>query len=217
MPTAMPTTVVADHLDDLPLRPRRTFRAAWFGQIGAAEPRIARLGATPESVYAHLARAPLAKDPRRLCWDRVDLVGAAIASRAAAGDAAAWRLVDEHHPLLARALEGFTRSDHPAVLVQRFLDDLRRTAIEDDPSLDNIRRYAGDRPLRMWLVDRLLGRHAGEFAGPRTPADARRLRLAIERVELKRERVRAVVGLHDERRVSRLLGEPYQTPGDGRR
>jgi|GEM_PF-5636230 len=207
MPTAMHTAAVTFTLDELPPRQRRAFRAAWFAQIGAADPRIARLGAAPDETLDHLRRAPHPRDLRRQSWERVDLAGVAVAARAAAGDPAAWRLLGEHHHLLTRALEGFLRSGHPAVASRRFLDDLERAAREDRPGRDNIRRYAGDRPIRVWLVDRLLGRHAGEFATPRTPADARRLRSAIERVELKRERLRAVVGLPDESRVAGLVGE----------
>ena len=191
----------------LPPRPRHAFLRAWFERLGAAPAEVVRLGTTAEEGLEHLLAAPVRSDPARMRFDRLMLADVAVASAAVRGSAEAWRLVDAHAPLLTRALDGLRAGDHPAAAAKRFLDRVRVDTACEAEVPHNLRRYRGDRPLRVWLVDRLLGAHASELRGPATPAASVRLRLAIEMLESQRERVRSVVGIAEQSSVHRLVSD----------
>lgn len=193
-------------------RQRDRLRAAWFQQIGAADPRVASLGLDPEDVLDHMAAAPMRRDPARVQFDRLALADAAVAVGCVRGLHAAWMMLGEHAPLLQRALAGVMESDeHPFVTARRFLDGVRDATAGDSDSAVNLRRYAGERPLRVWLVDRALGVLSGDLRRLRPATlqapQSRRLRLAFEIIEDKRRLVRAAAGAEPASRVERLVAD----------
>ncbi len=208
MPTARTPSALGAHEDALSTRQRSRFAAQWFCQITERDDACA-LGVRPDRVLRHLLEAPLRRSPSRVCFDHLALADAAIASACVAGDVSAWALVRGHASLLERALLSLCDREHPHVAAKKFLDHVRCATDHDTDDPANLRRYSGERPLRVWLVDRLLAAHAGAFRTLRAPSPSRRLRIAFELIETKRERARAMLAAMDASpSVERLIADP---------
>ena len=217
MPTARDLVhpgVVAPSLDDVVARTPARLTPRWlslfvracFEQLGRADDRVAALGMTPAAVLDHLTGAPTRRDLGRVSFGSMALADVAAAAACVTGDAAAWAIVHSYEPLVRQALAGVPGESHPALAARTFFQQIREATESDSASSLNLRRYSGERPLRVWLVDRVLGTHAHEIRGPRNRAVIdRRLRLALENLDSQREHVRAVVGLPPAVAVDRLL------------
>jgi len=177
----------------------------YFRQLGGADAAVSALGLTPGVVLAHLIAALTHRDLARVGFERLHLADAAVAAGCAAGDPAAWGLVSEHALLIQRAVSGWEPALHPALAAKRFLDGVRAATERDEDAALNIRRYAAETPLRVWLVDRVLGRQVARLRAPAARAVNEDLRLAIESLEARREHARKVVGLPPGAAVERLL------------
>jgi len=208
MPTARTASALGAHEDALSTRQRSRFAAQWFCQIADRDDACA-LGVRPDVVLRHLLDAPLRRNPSRVCFERLSLADAAVACACVSGDAAAWALVRGNASLLERALLSVCDREHPHVAAKKFLDRVRRATDLDTDEPENLRRYSGERPIRVWLVDRLLAAHAGAFRTLRAPSPSRRLRIAFELIETKRERARAMLAAMDSSAaVERLIADP---------
>ncbi len=208
MPTARTAPAISNDDRFLPARQRSRFSAQWFRQI-AEDERVAQLGAHPERVLSHLLAAPMRRSAARVSFERMYLADSAVVVACVDGQQGAWAMLDEHAPLLERALLGLTEGEHPHVIARRFLDSVRRATERNQDHGLNLRRYSGERPIRVWLGDRLIAAHADAFRRLRVPTTSRRLRLAFELIETKREKVRAVFDAMEAAPASgRLLGEP---------
>lgn len=209
MPTALATRADAAPAGALSSRQRARFGAQWFAQV-AQRSEISALGTRPQRVLRHIFEAPLRRDVSRVAFERLSLADATIAAACVDGDRAAWALLDAHAPLLERALLSLYDAGHPHVAARRFLDRVQTATSTNDPESDvNLRHYSPERPLRVWLVDRLLGATATAF--PTLPSRARsnRLRIAFQMIETKRERARAMLAAMDAPAASeRLLADP---------
>ena len=204
----MPTALAHSAPDALTPRQRSRFAMEWFAQL-ATRPDVCAMGVRPERALAHLLDAPLRRDPSRVSFARLALADAALVSACIDDRDDAWALLDTHAPLLQRALLSLYEREHPHVVARRFLDRVRVATILDDEAPENLRRFDADRPLRMWLVDRLLGAHAGDLRTLRAPSPSNRLRLAFELIETKRDHARAMLeAMNEPAAVERLLADP---------
>jgi len=207
MPTARTCSATSAH-DALTPRQRSRFAMEWFSQL-ADHPDVCALGVRPERAAHQLLHAPLRRDPSRVCFARLALADVALACACVDDHEDAWAMVDGHAPLLQRALMSLYEREHPHVAARRFLDRVRVSTVLNDDAPENLRRYSGERPLRVWLVDRLLGAHAGALRTLRAPSPSNRLRLAFELIETKREHARAMLEAMDTpAKVGRLLADP---------
>lgn len=208
MPTALTTSAVAAHDGALSTRQRARFAAQWFAQV-AERPEISALGAHPQRVLRHLIGAPLRRDIARVNFQRLSLADATIATACVDGDHAAWARLESLAPLLERSLLGLYDAQHPHVAARRFLDRVRAATRDDRDTDVNLRRYSAECPLRVWLVDRLLGGAAVAFPTLPSRASANRLRIAFQLIETKRERARAMLAAMDAPpAVERLIADP---------
>jgi hypothetical protein len=155
----------------LPRALEARLRAAYFSLAGGA---ALRYRVSVEDVLEHVVRAGIARMPRpeRAAEHMVCVVHATALVR---GDAQAWTdLVNQLASNFDRACAARLDSVRGIAFARRFWRDLREATASESRNhgarVPDLRTYAGSRPLRYWLAERLLG--TLEFEIGRSPRSA---------------------------------------------
>lgn len=151
-----------------------TIRTAYFSNAGGA---AMRYRVSISEVLAHLSRAGIARMPRpeRAADNLACVVHATALVR---GDAQAWAdIVNQLATSFDRACAARLDAKRGIAFSRRFWLDLRSTTTaatrNQGTRAPDLRAYAGNRPLRYWLAERLLGSLEFELGRATHPAPSR--------------------------------------------
>lgn len=183
-----------------PLTPeqRDALRRAYFAAL-VHHPGTARLGVGAERVEWHVRAAWAGRKRAKLDVSKLHLVDVAVAAACVEGSHEAWaRLIGEHEPHMIRVAEPHEGPTSAVVTVRRMFIEMRHDSGENAVRGLSLGRYAGDRPLESWLMERLMGRLAIAAAirraevGRQRADTIHRLRVALELLGNERMSVQAL-------------------------
>lgn len=183
-----------------PLTPeqRDALRRAYFVVL-SQHPATARLGVGVERVEAHVRAAWGGRKRAKLDVERLHLADVAVAAACVEGLREAWAMViGDHEPHLIRVAEPHEGSTAAVVTVRRMFIEMRRDSAGGGLRGLSLARYAGDRPIDAWLIERLMGRLAIAAAirraevGRQRADTIHRLRVALDLLGNERMSVQAL-------------------------
>jgi hypothetical protein len=127
-------------------------RCAYFSQAGES---AGRYGVTFERMLVHLWRAR--QTNRHLVLRSISHVDDLVHAVACVdGTALAWiDLAERYERALVRRCDASQEVDAMILVRRLFAELLRRNCCTPSPSAPSLRCYAGDRPLKIWLAERL--------------------------------------------------------------
>jgi len=151
--------------DGAPAECERALRLAYFHEMGGAPPELLALGVGPERVRRHLAEAMPGARLRPAMIAALHMRDVALAAACVDARPSAWALLRQRDErALIRAGESFQTGRHAALRARRLLAETEDATVAGAPGGVNLRRYAGDAPLRAWLVERLMAGIARDLA-----------------------------------------------------
>jgi hypothetical protein len=143
----------------------RAARAGYFRAMGEADTAHLALGVTPDRVIQHLREAMRPQHLRPAVAGVLHLADVALAAACIDADRAAWDLLRQRaERALVRAGASFHTGRHAVLRARRLLAEVEAATIAGERATVDLRRYAGDAPLRAWLVERLMAGIARDLA-----------------------------------------------------